>query len=205
MLVINEISYDDKYKLFNIDIEGETIFLSYEELEEFKLSVGDKIDFSSFEKLSILSSKNEALSCAVKYISNRLVSSEKVRTHLIKKGFENEIIDLVIKVLKDNQIIDDKLYLEYYIKDKIDINLRSKKHIFYDLISQNFDEDQINIYLESYTIKHEIKTAIKLLERKNYVNRKSNQQIYSYLARRGFNPEVISSVLEKLKNDGDEI
>lgn len=197
--LIKKISYNDKKDLFEVEFEADTAYLTYEELEDFKLSKGDLVDLALYKKILILSEKNLALDDALKYISSRFVSSFKVKTKLIKKGYEKEIIDIVIEILEKKEIIDDKVYIEYYIKDKKDINHRSKKHIYYDLIHQGFNEEDINISIENYELEEEIKVAWELLKSKNYLDRKTPQQIRSYLIRRGFDFDTVGTVMDELE------
>lgn len=200
-LKINEISYNSKMNLFELDIEEEEILVTYEELEKYKLSSGDIIDSDLYLRLKTHSLKNKGMSLALKYISSRLISSYKLRTYLDRKGIDKSAIDLIIEELEKNKILDDELYLEYYIKDKKDINLRSKNHIYLDLISMGFDSSLVNIFLEDYENKEEAHIAKQLVIRKNYHKKKTPNQIYAYLARKGFRSDAIKASLDNIGDD----
>lgn len=197
---INEISYDDKKDLFVIKIGKEKFYLSYEELEGYKLSPESVLSTDEYMDISKLSNKNLGLSLALSYISSRLISSYKLRDYLWRKDIDPDAIDIIVKELEDNEVLDDDSYITYYIKDKKNINLRSKGRIAMDLRSIGFDNEKISIFMEDYEDNDEVEIIGKLLERKNFLGRKTKDQIFSYLGRNMFKVDNIKAYLDSLED-----
>lgn len=196
MLKIGNITYKENKSLFEITIEDDSFLISYEELEEYKFSVGMDISFDLYKELSILSNKNLGFSLALKYTSSRLVSSHKLRGYLLGKDIGHDSIDLIIDEFEKNGIINDKLYLEYYISDKMNLNLWSRKQIYYELLKIGFKADEIDLYLEDYTKKDEANIVKSIIDTKDLLSRKGREKSISYLARKGFDFEIINSVIK---------
>lgn len=197
---INEISYDDKKDLFSIKIDKEKFYLSYEELEEYKLSPESVLSADEYSDISKLSNKNLGISLALYYISNRLISSHKLRDYLWRKDIDSEAIDIIVEELEANGILDDDNYITYYIKDKKNINLRSKGRIAMDLRSMGFDSEKISIFMEDYEDNDEIEVISKLVERKNFLGRKTREQIFSYLGRNMFKVDNIKAYIDSMED-----
>lgn len=197
---INEISYDDKKDLFTIKIDKEKFYLSYEELEGYKLSPESVLSADEYSDISKLSNKNLGISLALSYISNRLISSHKLRGYLWRKDIDSEAIDIIVEELEANGILDDDNYITYYIKDKKNINLRSRGRIAMDLRSMGFDSEKISIFMEDYEDSDEIEVISKLVERKNYLGRKTREQIFSYLGRNMFKVDNIKAYIDSLED-----
>lgn len=201
MLKIESISYNDKKSLFEITVEDEKFLVSYEELEEYKFSVGMDISFDIYKELSVLSNKNLGFCLALKYTSSRLISSHKLRDYLRGKDIDEDSINMIIDELEENGIINDKLYLEYYISDKMNLNLWSKKQIYFELLKIGFKGNEVDIFLEDYTRADEVKVIKETIESKKLISRKGKDKTISYLARKGFNYDLINSVLYEYEMD----
>lgn len=201
MLKIENISYNDKKSLFEITVEDEKFLVSYEELEEYKFSVGMDISFDIYKELSVLSNKNLGFCLALKYTSSRLISSHKLRDYLRGKDIDEDSINMIIDELEENGIINDKLYLEYYISDKMNLNLWSKKQIYFELLKIGFKGNEVDIFLEDYTRADEVKVIKETIDSKKLISRKGKDKTISYLARKGFNYDLINSVLYEYEMD----
>lgn len=201
MLKIESISYNDKKSLFEITVEDEKFLVSYEELEEYKFSVGMDISFDIYKELSVLSNKNLGFCLALKYTSSRLISSHKLRDYLRGKDIDEDSINMIIDELEENGIINDKLYLEYYISDKMNLNLWSKKQIYFELLKIGFKGNEVDIFLEDYTRADEVKVIKETIDSKKLISRKGKDKTISYLARKGFNYDLINSVLYEYEMD----
>lgn len=57
-------------------------------------------------------------------------------------------IEIIVEELENNEILDDDTYIKFYIKDKKDINLRSKRHDESDLKKMGFASDKVSISME---------------------------------------------------------
>ena len=58
----------------------------------------------------------------LKYISIKMRCESEIRNYLTKKNIEENLQESIIKKLKDNGLINDRLYIKSFISDKIRLN-----------------------------------------------------------------------------------
>ena len=143
------------------------------------------------------------------YILSKYSKTEKELRDKLKSGkkYDDETIDKTIDFLKKHKYIDDDAFVKRYfeihksnssyrqMKNKLFIK-GIKKELIDKIILDEFNDEKID---ESSTIK-------KLLLKKypNYYKEKDNMDIkeknkvFSYLARKGFNYDDISTVLREI-------
>ena len=143
------------------------------------------------------------------YILSKYSKTEKELRDKLKSGkkYDDETIDKTIEFLKKHKYIDDEAFVKRYfeihknnnsyrqMKNKLFIK-GIKKDLIDKIILEEFNDEKID---ESNTIK-------KLLLKKypNYYKEKDNMDIkeknkvFSYLARKGFGYEDISTVLREI-------
>lgn len=197
MFEIKEINYNNKNSFFELNIEGEIFFISYEDFEANSLSIGDILDMENYKTLKAMSNRNLGLAKALSYCANKFVSSFKLREYLRRKGIDGESIDMIIDHLNDNGILNDQLYLEYYIKDKMKLNMRSKKRIYQDLLLLGFDREKISFALEDFYDIDESSIVLKLIEKKKNNDLENENKLTAYFARQGFSYDAIKLGIKK--------
>ena len=143
------------------------------------------------------------------YILSKYSKTEKELRDKLKSGkkYDDETIDKTIEFLKKHKYIDDEAFVKRYfeihknnnsyrqMKNKLFIK-GIKKELIDKILLEEFNDEKID---ESNTIK-------KLLLKKypNYYKEKDNMDIkeknkvFSYLARKGFSYEDISTVLREI-------
>ena len=143
---------------------------------------------------------SRGLDSAITFLSYRARSQSEIRQKLHKLGFNNEIIVRVIERLRDENLINDTSFAEYWKENRIKSNYRSKNLIRYELIGKGIPRkiafDTTNDLDDSSTAyKAGLKRARSLFSADcdEFHKRLSN-----YLKWRGFSYEVIHTVVEKL-------
>ena len=143
------------------------------------------------------------------YILSKYSKTEKELRDKLKSGkkYDDDTIDKTIEFLKKHEFIDDEAYVKRYfelhhnnnsyrqMKSKLFIK-GIKKEVIEKIINDSFGDDKID----------EISTIKKLLLKKypNYYEEKDNMDIkdknkvFSYLARKGFSYDDISTVLKEI-------
>ena len=143
------------------------------------------------------------------YILSKYSKTEKELRDKLKSGkkYDDETIDKTIEFLKKHKYIDDEAFVKRYfeihknnnsyrqMKNKLFIK-GIKKDLIDKILLDEFNDEKID---ESNTIK-------KLLLKKypNYYKEKDNMDIkeknkvFSYLARKGFSYDDISTVLREI-------
>lgn len=125
----------------------------------------------------------------------------KIKNELIKKGFDENIIDEYLNKFKDNVWEDKikKLIKKYLLNKKLSTNMIKLK-ILNDLNIKGYSKEMIyplldNISLDDENnIKEEYKKAYKKYSIK-YKDRELNNKITNYLLRKGYNYSDINKLI----------
>ena len=143
---------------------------------------------------------------AINYISYQMRTISEVKKHL-KKSTQNEtLINKIIKELKENKYVNDKLFTNEYTNEKIEFDLVGPKYIKEKLVNKGIHFDLINDALLSYTDEIEIDKVFEIIKKEiRYKQKKPYQKVYMSLKQKllnkGFSLSIIESSLANLKED----
>lgn len=171
-----------------------------------QLSNGKILDQEEYKRLKKDSDIYKCKQKAFTYLAKSSKSTFEVNRYLQKKDYDDSVIQLVIKFLKQNNYLNDEEFAKkfisykkrtkvvgsYYLKDQL-----YKKGISKDIIQKVISEtgaDQENIEEIYVVAEKKIKT---LGTKKN----KLAKLVY-FLKSRGFNDNTICKTIEKLKSSG---
>ena len=142
----------------------------------------------------------EARQDAIKYIGLRLVSSGQVRDKLLKKGYDENIVDNVIDQLIEMEYIDDLKYARNHIKNRNLLNPKSSRMLEMELSKKGISSDIIDKAIGESDID-DFNTALELAKKrfKNFQRNDENlKKLYTYLSYRGFDSETIMRISDML-------
>jgi regulatory protein len=203
-MIITSITPQKRNKLFyNIHIDHEYFCsLDDETIYHMKLKEGMDVD----AELLMEASKKSSYKKALNYTLNILSKSSKTKQELIKKMTEKEYnedtIAAVITKVNDLGYINDKQYIEDFIRNKADTSQGLNKRTLQNkMIQKGLDKELIQQSLENSNID-EYQNAIQIAEKK-LRNLKGNERekkskLYAYLINKGFDYEVCSKVINNV-------
>ena len=196
-----------KYKVFfnNTDITlYEDVILKYD------LLIKNEVDIDLLEKIIDENKYYDAYYSAINYIEIKMRNKKEIIKYLKKKSFDENIIDDVISKLEKLNLLNNKNYITAFINDKVNLSLDGPYKIKKSLLSLEFDESEIDEYLntsENDIWKDKIKKIIN--KKKNLVKTKS---YYMYITKMkndlynlGYDKELIEEELSKIEYDSDAI
>ena len=196
-----------KYKVFfnNTDITlYEDVILKYD------LLIKNEVDIDLLEKIIDENKYYDAYYSAINYIEIKMRNKKEIIKYLKKKSFDENIIDDVISKLEKLNLLNNKNYITAFINDKVNLSLDGPYKIKKSLLSLEFDESDIDEYLN--TIENDIwKDKIKKIinKKKNLMKTKS---YYMYITKMkndlynlGYDKELIEEELSKIEYDSDAI
>jgi len=126
----------------------------------------------------------EAMKKALKYLSVRLRSEYEMRQYLQQKGYNEDIIEEVIRQLKTYSYIDDYAYAGAFVRDKVNFNPCGSKKIYMELKKRGVSNLCINQALaENLPAETEVELAKKVLAKYKETDREKNLR---YLLGKGF-------------------
>ena len=180
---------------------GEILELDKNVYPNFYLYTGKDLSKKELNKIKESNGTASLLEYALKIRQKSLYSEYKMREKLYDKDGTKEQVDYVIKVLKNNDLIDDKAFIEEHIEYYNSLNYGKNK-----IISKLVDK---GIFMEkldkiTFPVSLERKKAnnqLPKLERKyaKYNDTQKKQHIYNALLSLGFDHEIAKEVVEKIR------
>ena len=191
---------DNEYKIYT----DKEIYRLYDDII-IKYELLLKKEISDKELDNILKENNllNAYYMALKAINIKLRCEKEIRSLLKKKSFNNKEIDYALERLKKDGYLNNKVYIEAYIHDMLNLYIVGELKIKNDLINLGFDTKEIEIYLDKVD-KSIYKDKIeKYINKKLKANKKSKKEFINKtlneLINKGFNKEDILIYLDNIE------
>lgn len=164
------------------------------------ITKGETIDKQNIENIVNEDNYIKAKNSALHFLESSFKSAKQVIDKLTLKEFDVVTIGRVMAFLKEYDFIDDKRFVELFIKEKV--RSSGKNKIKFTLIKKGLPQELIEEGLNSITSEQQSLTALKLGEKKIAIlfkSEKDTRKLYKktadYLVRNGFDFEIVSEVL----------
>jgi regulatory protein len=143
---------------------------------------------------------------AFRYLGRRLHSASELRTKLRQKGYEIEMIDLVISELMDKSYLDDSEFASVFVEEKFGSKMWSENKLKAELIKKGVKSSIIsevlsNKFSKDVNYNNALTVALKkykILQERNLDLQTTKKKLISFLNTRGYNYEIIKQVCDKL-------
>ena len=187
-----------KYRIY---FNNGEVFDTYDEVI-IKNNLLLKKDISDVEYKKLFDDTNLVgyYNSCLKYISVRIRSVKEIRDYLKKKSVDVSDIDLIVKRLLNENLLNDDYFCECFIKDKLNFTTMGEYKIINELKKYDIDSNIINKYSYLWDRDIMIPRIEKLVDKKiASVKGKNSYQlrdkIYRYLISQGFSSSLVVEVL----------
>ena len=202
MIVIKIIKYkkenNGKYKLFLED--GSTIDTYEDVILKNNLLYKKDIDDSLYDIIMNDNVYEEAYSKSINYIGIRLRSINEMKVYLKSKKYSEEVINIIIERLIKNNLLNDTIFTQAFINDKLNFTTMGPYKIELELKKHNIDNNIISKCIS--TIDEDIiyekinKLITKFIKsNKKYKGFLLKNKIYTNLINLGYSSSMILEVL----------
>lgn len=203
---IDRVSRKDEKNVSVYFDNGERLILSEDTFYSSGLRKGDEISedrFSFFIEQNILYHiKQRALS----FLARRFHSERELLIKLKTKAYEERLIKIVLNDLREKSIIDDQVFANHFIEEKLKKKRWGKNKIRAALFSKGVSSSIIDDVLQSFNSEEDQNEVAFSLAKKKFENlklretdsKKLKQKIISFLLSRGFDYEVSSGAVNKI-------
>lgn len=197
----------NKYKI----IFDSTELLLYEDIIlKYDLLIKKNIDEFLLDEIISENSYYDAYDKALGYIEAKLRTKKEIIDYLDKKGFDEKYIDYAIEKINKLGLLDDKLYVQSYVNDKINLTLDGPYKIRSYLLNLDIDESIINSYLNKIDKKIWYEKLDKIINKKqSLMNKKSYymfiNKLKNDLYNLGYDKEIIDEKLSNIKYSSNAI
>lgn len=157
---------------------------------------GKILDAQEKEKILIANDYQKCLNNAYDLISRRMQSEKELRIKLSKK-FDFHTINKVILKLKELKYIDDEKFSSLWIDARK--HTHGKHLLARELLQKGVKKEVFHTQLHKINLEDEIEVARNLISKKRFIDvplEKRFEKVGGFLARKGFNYDVIKKVLK---------
>lgn len=182
----------------NISIDGQYAFaLSALEVGELRLQVGQTIGQDEVDELAQRADISRSYSLAVRYLATRMRSRAEVVAYLEGKGAADT--ERVLDRLTEAGLIDDEAFARAWVDDRRHFRPRSRQMLMAELKRKGLGDEAI---AEGLRETDELSNAIAIARKRVRIQRSADtQKLYAYLARQGFDGDVIKKALKRLDEE----
>jgi len=212
MQTITQISENKKNKnRVSIFVNDEFVLSCDKELIYTKsLKKGQSVDVSTLRELAIEDDYLRARDTSFRFLEKTMKTEKQVRDRLLEKEFEPSTIDRVIVLLEEYNLLDDRHYVELFLKEKL--RSRGIKKVTYELYNKGIKKEMLEEILEDFdTGSLEEESCQKLAEKKFSEIKKKEEdrykqksKLYSFLAGKGYGYEMINAVIRQVMDETSE-
>lgn len=144
--------------------------------------------------------KEKAYNYAIKYLKN-IKTKKDVYDYLIRKGFSDEETSEVCDYIEEVGLVDDDLYVKFFVEDSFRIKNKGARKIVYELKQRGIDDDKIEEAIEEAS-DMEYEALKEAYERKLEATKsetdpyKRKNKIIRFLISRGFDYSDIKDIVD---------
>ena len=199
--MITALRAKDGKKQVSVFINGSFSFSIGEEMAATAgLKVGQQLSAEQVEELKEADISHNCFGAALHYLGYRPRTEAEVRKRLLRRGFDDEVVDKVIIGLKERRLIDDVAFAHYWRDNRLSFKPRSRRLIKLELRQKGVatetanelvaDLDDESAAYEAGLKKTRVLSGLEYREFRRYLS--------DYLRRRGFDYGSIDSAVARL-------
>jgi regulatory protein len=197
---------------YSIFIDGEYVLgIDRNVLADNGLRKGDTVDRTLIERLRTEDEFARAYLTALRFLSYRPRSEAEIRQRLEREEISDMTTDRIVAKLFDERQLDDRRFAEMYAESKMLRKPIGARRLRRELRQKGIDEAIINAVERLYcSSENEIENARLLAEKKLAADRtadplKKKRRLADFLARRGYDWEIIQTILKEYIDEQSRI
>ena len=186
-------------KRVNVYLDGEFAF-GLSRVTAAWLEVGQVLSEDKIQELKATDEQEVAYQKALNYLSYRVRSEREVRDNLAKHNFSDEAILDVLKRLRRNQLVDDRIFAQTWVENRNTFRPRGQRALMMELRQKGIHEE---IILETLENQDEDKLAYQAARKQHrkimgLTWEEYRKKMLAFLARRGFPYRTAAPVVEQI-------
>lgn len=142
------------------------------------------------------------------FLKFRPRSVKEVREYLYKKvkttHWSREAADKVIEKLKEQELIDDKKFIDWFVRNRTTLKPKGEKMLRRELLQKGINKELLDNFFSKNAVDEE-SLALQILEKRwprfsGLSSQKRFEKACRFLLSRGFNYDICKKTIEYLKN-----
>jgi regulatory protein len=188
-------------KQVNMFLDGKfAISVDTEVAVNKRLKIGQELSDDQIKGLTEDVSLARCLNAAYRFLSYRPRSEAEMKDRLHRRGFENSQIEIVINKLKEQHLLDDTAFAQFWKENRDAFRPRSQRMTRMELKRKGVADEIIKeVTDDSNDMDSAYQAALKKAQR---LSREDHEvfcrRLADYLKRRGFGYTVINQTVKRL-------
>lgn len=183
----------------NLHLDGEYAF-GLSRFVAAWLQVGQELTEQKISDLKAEDARETAYQQTLKLLNFRQRSQAEVERNLRDHQYSSDVIEAVIERLQSAGLLDDSRFAQSWVDNRNEFRPRGKSLLRMELRQRGLDDKAIATAVDDID-ESELAYQAGLKQARKYKDLEWNQfrqKLYAFLARRGFNYENISPVVERI-------
>jgi regulatory protein len=184
----------------NVYLDGEFAF-GLNEMDAVLLRKGQQLTDSEIDELRQKDAVTKAFDAAAQLLSYRPRSMQEIRQRLLKKSFNDVVVDAAIEKLQRSGYLDDRAFARFWIEDRNRFKPRGRRALSYELRNKGIADSLIRELLDEMVDESDgaYEAAQKRVRSmRGKTQREFKQKIGAFLQRRGFGYDAVNNALNQL-------
>jgi regulatory protein len=188
----------------NVYLDGEYAF-GLARIVAAWLAVGTELSEEKIAQLKTEDQHESAYQRALNLINFRPRTEEEIRQNLQRHNLEEEIIQYVLRRLKENGLVNDAGFAQNWVENRAELRPRSRRALAYELKQRGVDSaiieqtiDQVDDSAMAYQAAQRQAHKIKNMEWREF-----RLKMLRFLAQRGFSYEVSAEAARRVWEEQD--
>jgi regulatory protein len=201
MPIITDLQRNKSRKRVNVFLDGSLSFtIDRDVVAEAGLSLGQDLSKHKIEELREADQFRRCFNSALSYLAYRPRSEAEIKMQLLRRAYVHDIIHKVIIKLKEQGLIDDLAFAQYWKDNRLSFSPRSRRLIKQELRQKGVAVETIDEAIEDLNDEFSAYKAgqrkVRTISTSDYAE--FHRRLSNYLRWQGFNYAVIESVSVRL-------
>ena len=189
-MIINKIK-NKTSSMYEVTFDNVVLDIYDETIIKYRLVINKSIDNKLFEEIKKYNNAMFYFFVLKNKIGKKLMSKREVTTYLKNKLLSEEDISIVLNKLESINLINDDLYVNAFINDKLLLTKSGSSKIKKELIDKGISIDLVDMKLSQINEEIWINRASKIINKKINSNKKDSAKmltikIKNYLYNEGY-------------------
>lgn len=187
----------------SVYVDGEFVAGVHEDVvAQTGIFVGQEIDYAFINSVLLKEQERYVREKALRLVDYRDRTKGELEKRLVRDGCDQKTTEKVVADLERAGIIDDKKFAREFLESRNRSKPLGKMRMAREMYTRGVEKDLAEEVLENYTEEEEYENALSLARKKTKnmagLDKESLRKIAGFLARRGFDWETISKVMDEI-------
>lgn len=172
-------------------------------VKKFGLRIGLEIEESVIKKIIAADEAMRAKNYALGLLREDIYSKTQMTKHLEHEGYGDRTVTVIINELIHSGHIRDREFAEKWVKRRLKTNPRGKTLLKQELIDKGVDTETADKVIAEISVEEVEELALQIAQKqvrhyKNLPVHAAKRRLHGYLARRGFESDVIIQIIHRV-------